>query len=170
MQTVSATRSFVQACFTTPAGMVLRIDGKTRPATLDEIEQTYTQAKLFEVMENPGQWVTLAGQPDTIRCRCWARRQNLEVVVIADGRKLEVQWHHASEKHLPLYQRIVEAHNDSWNGKGDQSATGKAYIELTAAEILILATLHVMNANGLKVPTMPTLSPITSRVRMPVAM
>jgi hypothetical protein len=50
--------------FTYHAGMTLRDEkGRSRPATLDEIEQTYGQAFVDAAMEHPGQWVRLDGDP-----------------------------------------------------------------------------------------------------------
>jgi hypothetical protein len=55
----------VKTCqFTYHAGMTLRDErGRSRPATLDEIEQDYGQAFVDAAMEHRGQWVRLDGDP-----------------------------------------------------------------------------------------------------------
>jgi hypothetical protein len=50
--------SHVQGFYSTMTGPLLREDGKTRPATLDEVEQNYGQDALDEIMGTSG-WVDL---------------------------------------------------------------------------------------------------------------
>lgn len=49
----------IQAKYGSRFGITLRINGKSRPASLDEIEQTYSQRELDRIMEAAPGWVTL---------------------------------------------------------------------------------------------------------------
>lgn len=58
MSTVAAPASRVQFQFTTLAGLVCRIAGKSAPMHMDELEQSYGQRLVDEVMCRPGEWVS----------------------------------------------------------------------------------------------------------------
>lgn len=49
----------IQAQYTSRFGITLRINGKSRPASFDEIEQAYSQRSLDRIMESAPSWVTL---------------------------------------------------------------------------------------------------------------
>jgi hypothetical protein len=98
-------------------------------------------------------------QPHTKRCRCWTRDRNLIVCVVVDGRKIEARWCWAGVEAKPLFDRIAEANNAAWKWQGDQRPTGRAFIDLTDAE---LATLDAIASKEI-----PPARPITSRPVQP---
>lgn len=59
MSTVAHTPRLVKATYTTALGLILSEDHRSRPASMDEVEQTFGQAALDNVMCAAGQWITL---------------------------------------------------------------------------------------------------------------
>ena len=104
MPSVSPCPPSVQAQYTPPAGIVLRINGKSRLAAMDEIEQDYSQAQLDEVLSRPGMWVKLTPRPvpsfpSTHTCRCWAAyRGDTATIILPTIGKVVISRHDRSRR------------------------------------------------------------------------
>ena len=58
--------SFVQLRYTGAHGPLVRLDGKTQPIALDDIERLYCDYVLDEVMSSPGRWVDVTAPDDAV--------------------------------------------------------------------------------------------------------
>src|SRR4051812_14544045 len=79
----------------------------------------------------------------THHCRCWSRLGGDVAVIIAPGiGKVEIAVETAANSRVngdgriaALYSRVRDAEADAWKWKGDQRPTGKAFVDLTDADI-----------------------------------
>lgn len=69
MPIVSSPASLIKVQFSRLAGLVIWADGKSRPATADEIEQDFGQRALDRVMESSPRWVTISAPRPARRFR-----------------------------------------------------------------------------------------------------
>ena len=80
--------------------------------------------------------------PTTHRCRCWSRRGGEIVVVILPGvGKREIPMEHAAG-HLELrdiFNKVRDAETKAHRWNGDTPPTGKAFVELSDAELQTLS-------------------------------
>ena len=123
----------VQAFYSTLTGMLIREDGKTRPGTLDEIEQKFCQAVLDDVMSMPGHWHDLT--VPTRSYRCWTRRRNMDVAVIfvPGFGKVEANLHLLPS--AALFNRICDAEMLAWRKPLTDPSRGKAFVDLSDREL-----------------------------------
>ena len=155
MSTVPAPPREVQAFYSVITGMLIREDGKPRPATLDEVEQAFGQTALDDIMSMPGHWHDLipAIAIPMFRCRCWTYRRNCDraTVILPGVGKVERL---LVDIGVELFNKIAEAEAMAWQLSTHDANRGKGYVELTGAEIEAFKTARV-----------PMLRPITRPVR-----
>lgn len=127
----------VEATYALIHGLVIREDGKTRPGTLDEVEQCFGQAKLDAVMESGGRWVTLAAPS----FRCWRSSSGVAFVVVPGTGKIQLGMESAAANPAlkSIYNRIADADRDAWRWQGTTPPTGKAFVSLSSDEIALIA-------------------------------
>jgi len=142
MSTVPASPLEVQAFYSTRTGMLIREDGKTRPATLDDIEQTYGQAALDDVMSMPGHWHDLITAPVelkfTARCRCWSHPRGEWVAIVLPGiGKVQVSIDKATSDAnvLAIFNRVLEADMLARRNMWKRDGSDKAYVGVMAQEV-----------------------------------
>ena len=142
----------VQAFYSTLTGMLIREDGKTRPVTLDEVEKTFGQSSLEDVLAMPGHWHDL--RVPALRCRCWSHPRGQWVAIILPRvGKVQVSIDKAVSDRavLVIFNKVLEAAMLARRNVWKRDGSDKAYVELTEAELNLVAA--------------STLRPITRAVR-----
>jgi hypothetical protein len=136
--------------------MLIREDGRTRPATLDEIEQTYSQDVLEDIMSMPAHWHDLIPAPVamtlTARCRCWSHPRGEWVAIILPGiGKVQVSIDKATSDAnvLTFFNKVLEADMLARRNVWKRDGSDKAYVDLTETE------LNLVVASALKPITRP---------------